>query len=108
MSKIKKDDLQRFNYIVQIIQKSDWYNVELFCNGWTVTNIGDVVVKVNDQIFYPGVIGVSLGDSRSYGGNEGEIYKGVIKVAFQVPPGGVNPQIELVQKVYIFKDEEEE
>jgi len=107
MDKTKQEDLQRFDYIPMIIQESKWQNVEPFCNGWTVTNIGDVIVKVNDQIYYPGVIGVSLGDSRSFGGNEGEIYKGIIKVAFQVPPGGVNPQIELVQKVYIFKEKED-
>jgi len=89
-----------FDFVPQILQKSDWYNVEELCNGFTVTNIGDTIVKVNEQIFYPGVPGVSLGDSRTYGGNEMEIYKGIIKVAFQIPIGA-NPQIELIQKVYI-------
>ena len=98
---IKKADLNEFDTVVSIIQTSGWYDVERNCNGFSVTNIGDVIVKVNDQIFYPGVIGVSLGDSRTFGGNELDIYKGKIKVAFQVPPAGVNPQIELVQKVYV-------
>jgi hypothetical protein len=91
---------RKYNITVQILQRSDWYNVEYLCNGFTVTNIGDTIVKINEQIFYPGVPGVSLGDSRSYGGNESEIYKGVIKVAFQIPIGAL-PQIELVQKVYV-------
>ena len=90
---------RKYNFTVQILQKSDWYNVEKLCNGFTVTNIGDTICLVNDQTFYPGVPGVSLGDSRTYGGNEGELYKGVIKVAFQQPLGA-NPQIELIQKVY--------
>lgn len=94
------NNYRKYNFTVQILQKSDWYNVERFCNGFTVTNVGDTIVLVNDQIFYPGTIGTNLGDSRSYGGNEGEIYKGVIKVAFQQPVGA-NPQIELVQKVYV-------
>lgn len=90
---------RHYNFTVQVLQKSDWYNVVKNCNGFTVTNIGDTICLVNDQIFYPGVPGVSLGDSRSYGGNEGEVYIGIIKVAFQVPLGA-NPQIEIVQKVY--------
>lgn len=97
----------KYNFTVQIIQRSGWYNVELFCNGFTVTNIGDTIVLVNDQIFYPGTPGTNLGDSRTYGGNEGEIYKGVIKVAFQTPLG-VIPQIELVQKIYTEWDKDKE
>ena len=90
---------RKYNFTTQILQESNWYNVEKLCNGFTVTNIGDTICLMNNQIFHPGVPGVSLGDSRTYGGNEGELYKGVIKVAFQQPLGA-NPQIELVQKVY--------
>jgi hypothetical protein len=89
-----------YNLFVVNYQVSGWYDIEKNCNGFTVTNIGDTIVKVNDQIFYPGVPGTSLGDSRSFGGNEGEIYMGRLKVAFQTPLG-VAPQIEVVQKVYV-------
>jgi hypothetical protein len=93
-----KPEYRTYNFQPTIIQRSDWYNVPDLCNGFTVTNIGDAIARVNDQIFYPGVPGTSLGDSRSYGGNENEIYKGVIKVAFDAV--GANPQIEIVYKTY--------
>ena len=89
-------DLQTLTY-----QLSGWYDVSRNCNGFAVTNVGDVDCKVNDQIFYAGVPGTSLGDSRTYGGNRGELYKGKIKVAFASPPVGVAPSIEIVQKVYV-------
>jgi len=88
-----------YNFTTTIITVSNWYNVLPLCNGFTVTNIGNTIVMVNDQIFYPGTPGTNLGDSRSFGGNQGEVYRGVIKVAFQQPLGN-NPAIELVQKTY--------
>ena len=94
------NNCRRYTLTSQIIQTSNWYDVERYCNGFTVTNIGDTIVKVNEQIYYPGVPGTSLGDSRSFGGNEGEIYTGPLKVAFQQPLGA-NPQIELIQKIYV-------
>ena len=95
-------EVQIYSFSVQNYQVSGFYTVEPYCNGFTVTNIGNTIVQVNDQIFYPGVIGVSLGDSRSFGGNQGEIYKGQIKVSFQFPLGTL-PNIEVVQKIYILK-----
>ena len=91
---------RRYTTITQILQKSNWYDVELLCNGFMVTNTGDTICDFNDQVFYPGVPGTSLGDSRSYGGNEGELYYGPLKVSFRQPIGA-NPQIEIVQKVYL-------
>jgi hypothetical protein len=90
---------KKYNFQPTTVQKSDWYNVPDLCNGFTVTNVGDTLCVVNDQIFYPGVPGTSLGDSRSYGGNENEIYKGIIKVAF-ANPGGALPSLEIVYKTY--------
>lgn len=89
---------QKYTVTTQIVQTSDWYTPDRYCNGFTVTNIGNTIVRFNDQIFYPGVPGTSLGDSRSYGGNENEIYNGQFKVQFDA---GTQPQLEIVQKVYI-------
>lgn len=93
MEKLLQYILMATNY-----QRSGWYDVEKFCNGFTVTNVGDDNVTVNDQILYPGTIGSILGDSRTYGGNRGEIYVGRIKVSFAGV--GANPNVEIVQKVY--------
>ena len=81
-------------------QASGWFDIPQNCNGFMVTNVGDTVVTVLDQIFYPGVPGTSLGDSRTYGGNAGEVYKGQLKVAFAFPTGAA-PNIEVVYKVYV-------
>ena len=53
-------------------------DVQRPCNGFTATNTGDNIVTVNGAILYPGVPGTSLGDSRSFGGNENEEYAGYI------------------------------
>jgi len=105
MGQMQPQVTRYWNSISQTYQISAWYDVPKNCNGFMITNVGDVIVTVNDQIFYPGVPGTSLGDSRTFGGNEGEIYLGNIKVAFANPPIGVLPQIEVVYKVYVDKPE---
>jgi hypothetical protein len=61
------------------------------------TNTGVDIVRVNGAILYPGIPGISLGDSRTFGGNEGEIYCGNIIVSFA---SLVTPEIEIIQKFY--------
>jgi len=94
-----KKNITQYNLVPVNYQLSGWYDIERLCNGFTVTNIGNDPVLVNDQIFYPGIPGTSLGDSRSFGGNEGEVYVGRLKVAFA---GNFNnPEIEVVQKIFV-------
>jgi len=65
------------------------------CNGFIAVNTGDEIVTVNDQILYPGVIGVSNGESKTVGGNAGEIFLGNIKISFAgggVAQEGTNKQ----------------
>lgn len=97
---LTRDALLRWEMVPNTLKAAGWYDIPRNCNGFMVTNTGDVIVEVNDQIFYPGVIGVSLGDSKSFGGNYGEIYVGKLKVAFANPTLGVQPAIEVVYKVY--------
>ena len=68
------------------------------CNGFTVTNIGTTIIRVNGRILYPGVPGTSIGDSVSIGGNRGEIYTGNINIQFEA---GVTPLALVEQKFYI-------
>jgi hypothetical protein len=91
--------LRNYNIATNIYTKSQFVRVVTNCNGYMATNIGDTIVTVNDMILYPGTPGTIIGDSRSVGGNEGEIYTGVIKISFSVPLG-VLPQVEIVQKYY--------
>lgn len=90
---------QKYITITTVYQLAGWYNVELKCNGFMATNIGDRTCLVNDQLLFPGTPGTVLGDSRTWGGNAGEIYVGQIKVEFQGV--GVAPAIEIVQKVFV-------
>lgn len=70
------------------------------CNGFTVTNTGDSIVRVNGRTLYPGVPGTSLGDSISIGGNHGEVYTGNINISFGA---GAAPACEVEQKFYILE-----
>lgn len=87
----------------QLYYFSQQVDVVRNCNGFTVTNTGDNIVRVNEMILYPGTIGTILGTSRSIGGNEGEIYIGNIRVAFAQPNTALQ-QIEIIQKFYVEDD----
>jgi len=92
---------RKYNISTTIKNESGFVDVVPNCNGFTFTNVGDVIAEVNGMIVHPGVIGTSLGDSRGIGGNEFEIYSGNIKISFTGV--GANPAIEIVQKFYIVK-----
>jgi len=89
---------QKYNISVVTINKSGFVNVMENCNSWMVTNTGADIVEVNDMILYPGTVGTSLGDAKTIGGNENEVYAGNIKVSFRTL---VNPAVEIVQKAYL-------
>lgn len=89
---------QKYNLVTITVNKSGFVPIPANTNGYFVTSTGADIVDVNDQVYYPGVPGVSLGDSRTYGGNQNEIFVGNIKVAFRTI---ANPAIEIVFKVFI-------
>lgn len=90
-----------YNMMVITENESGFVDVPKGCNGFTFTNTGDVIAEVNGMIAYPGVIGTSLGDSRSIGGNQDEIYLGNIKLSFT--GAGANPAVEFAFKIYADK-----
>jgi hypothetical protein len=94
------DTRQQYNISVATYNVSGVISVIKMCNGFTATNIGDTICEVNGMILYPGTPGTILGDSRSIGGNENEVYAGNIKVAF-ANPGGAQPLLEIVQKFFV-------
>lgn len=69
------------------------------CNGYIVVNTGDDIVRVNDRVLYPGVIGTTNGDSHTVGGNFGEVFLGTIRISFDGT--GATPEITVEQKYYI-------
>jgi hypothetical protein len=86
-----------YNISVVLVTKSGFQDILKPCNSLMFTNTGLDIVEVNGMVLYPGVPGTSLGDSRTIGGNEGEVFVGTIKVTFR---SLVGPQLEMVQKSY--------
>jgi len=72
------------------------------CNGFLATNTGDEIAFINDHVLYPGTVGTNIGDSKTFGGNLGEIYAGTIRIRFGAT-GGVNPEVTIDQKQYIIE-----
>ncbi len=71
-----------------------------FCNGMTFINRGNTIAVIQGDPLNPG-------ESKSIGGNRGEIYKGRIDLNFQlpaiVPPVPANLLI-VTQKFYVNLD----
>ncbi len=88
---------RKYNFQVNYYNQSGFVEVTRGCNSITFTNTGQDPVEVNGMILYPGTPGTQLGDSRTIGGNEGEIFVGRITVTFQTV---VAPQLEIIQKFY--------
>lgn len=71
------------------------------CFAFMFTNIGDTIAAVNGMVIFPSATPLTaLGDSRTVGAHENEIYKGNITLSF---PGalGANPLVEIVQLFYL-------
>lgn len=93
--------IQKYNIAIGTYNTSQFIDVVENCNGFTFTNIGDTIAEVNGQVIFPSATPLTaLGDSRSIGGNEGEIYKGNMRLLFRTPLGAA-PLVEIVQKLYI-------
>lgn len=99
---ILEKSYQPYNFTVSNYYQSGRITVERWCNGITITNLGDAPASVNGMILYPSATpGTALGDSRSIGGNEGEIFKGNLNLSFDLSGGAVSPQVEIIQKFYV-------
>lgn len=97
---IVKNGQQYWNNIVNTYTASKPISVDKKCNGYQFTNTGDTIVEVNGMIVYPGVPGVSLGDSRTVILHKNDLYRGNIEIAFRTPLGAA-PAVEIVQFVYM-------
>ena len=90
---------RKYDFVLNVYRSTQNVEVHRNCNAVTITNTGDTICTVEGMILYPGTPGTSLGDSRTIGGNEGEILsKKQLVVSFNV--GGTNPAVEIIQKYY--------
>lgn len=89
-----------YNFSVDIYTQTKQIPRMKDLNGFTVTNLGGCALRINDKILFPSATpATDQGDSISFGGNEGEIYIGNIRLEF-IPPL-TNPRAEVIQKFYI-------
>lgn len=92
---------RQYNISVEIVTEAKEVTRVRNCNGIMFTNVGDTIAFVNGMVIFPSATPTTdLGDSRSIGGNEGELYTGNITLVF-AQPLGVTPRVEIVQKFYI-------
>jgi hypothetical protein len=66
----------KYNISTQTFTKSGRVNISTTCNGWSVINLGTSNVLVNQDTLIPG-------ESKTVGGNYGEIYIGRVDLLFQ-------------------------
>jgi hypothetical protein len=88
-----------FNIIQQNVVTQAEIEVHKGCNAVTVRNIGDDIILFNGiPLQPPPGVGLS-GESVSFEGNIGEVYRGRIQISFAGV--GINPNCEITQKFYI-------
>jgi hypothetical protein len=94
-------NLLPYNTSVQIYTGSKQVVIAPYLNGITVKNEGNTNVIFQGDTLLPG-------DSKSQGGNTGEVYWARIDITFQVPvpaPAVINNSAVVSQKYYIFDNE---
>lgn len=96
---ILKDDELAFSIVPTTIRQSKFgVSLQRYVNSITIINYGASIVTVNSTIIlYPGTVGSAVGDSISFGGNKGEIFKGTIDIAFNLAVGN---NCLILQKIY--------
>lgn len=71
------------------------------CFAFLFVNIGDTPATVNNQLIFPSATpATALGDARSVGAHQLDLYKGKIELKFLVPIG-LNPKVEITQLHYL-------
>jgi hypothetical protein len=104
MSEILQQKGKRYyNALRNTYSASDNVTVNKNCSSFQFTNIGDTICEVNGMRIYPGVPGVSLGDSRSISLHHLDVYRGNMEISF-IQPLGVAPLVEIVQLIYLLDE----
>lgn len=94
-----KQVARAFNMDVQNYYEGGLIIVLQNCAAFMFTNVGDTTAYVNGMVIYPGTPGSILGDSRSVGLEQLDLYKGTINLKFASPLGAA-PNVEIVQLYY--------
>lgn len=95
---IIQEDTLFYNIITATYSENAHVQIDPFCNGLTVVNIGTVGMNVNGVPLSAPPAGASLGEAQTFGGNRREIFRGRIDIAFNAAAGA---QALVIQKIYI-------
>lgn len=87
-----------FNNLSKTIRANTSVIVDPYCNSYTVINLGLTLALANGVPLNAGVPGTNNGESVSFGGNYGEIFKGRIDINF---PVGNTGEVLVIQKIYL-------
>lgn len=90
-------------YNLSIVNYSAGGNITVMkdCNSVAVVNVGDTIAEINGIPLFPSATPATVrGDAVSINGNEGELYKGNLRLAFRVPIGAA-PQVIIIQQFYV-------
>jgi hypothetical protein len=85
-----------FDVLVKEYNSNGLIETDQYCNSINVMNTGTTTATVNGIPLAPPVAPNLVGDSYSFGGNRGEIYRGRLIVAFDTGSGN----LLVVEKFY--------
>jgi hypothetical protein len=102
MCNCKANPKMLLKYNTSVKKYSSAYNIQWdqYLNGFEVFNSGTTDLYLNNSLIPPG-------ESKSIGGNYGEVYCGRLDIKFVTPspaPPTVTNEMEITQKFYIFED----
>lgn len=95
---IIQEDTLFYNIITATYSENAHVQIDPYCNGLTVVNIGTPAMNVNGVPLAPPPAGALLGEAQTFGGNRREIFRGRIDIAFNAAAGA---QALVIQKIYI-------
>lgn len=98
---MQKNELLIYNIIPTVYRKNAAVIIQEMCNSVILINQGTTIATVNGVVLNPGTAGVNNGESFTFGGNVGEIFKGRIDINF--PSGAGN--VLSIQKIYFFHND---
>jgi len=88
-----------FNVLIQQYTTQTEVQVTPDCNAWAARNLGNDTCWVNGTQLLANPAPGLTGESASFSGNDGEIYKGRIQIRFAGV--GTTPLVEITQKFYL-------
>lgn len=79
---MRKEDHIEYDFVNTEVNDLTNFKIDPLCNSIMITNTGTTICFVNEFPLHPGVPGTNNGEAFIMGGNEGEIYRGILQIRF--------------------------